>query len=60
MPESELHVIDSIKSQDGRPEDASYTMRTEEQDIKRRLNTLFGDLGKDVEAAEQEEETVAA
>ena len=58
MPESEIHVIDAISKMDARPEDSAYSFRQQEQDVKKRLNVLFG-KEEEIEgaAAREEEET---
>ncbi len=65
MPESEIHVLSAIQNMEARPEDAAYGLRTQEAEIKNRINTLFshkdeeeriaGDEGK---PADEEYETV--
>lgn len=58
MPESEIHVISAIEKMDARPEETAYGFRTQESDVKTRINTLFSEdserrLG---EGHEEEEE----
>lgn len=42
MPESEIHVIDTIQKMDARLDESAFGARAQEEDIKRRINTLFG------------------
>lgn len=42
MPESEIHVLSTIEKMQARPEETSYNFRAQEEDVKRRINTLFG------------------
>ena len=42
MPESEIHVLSTIEKMQARPEESSYNFRAQEEDVKRRINTLFG------------------
>jgi hypothetical protein len=41
MAESEIQVLSHVEKMDARPEDAAYGIRSQEQDIKKRINTLF-------------------
>ena len=50
MPESELHVLHTIEKLQSRAEESSFAFRQEDDDIKRRINTLFGS-SKDEQAA---------
>ena len=43
MPESEIHIISALEKLDARPEDSAYSIRTQDNDIKRRINTLFNE-----------------
>ena len=59
MPESEIHVLSAVEKMDARPEDAAYGVRTQEQDIKKRINTLFSKLEeeeKEERVGEREED----
>lgn len=49
MPESEIHILDTIRKSDLRPEDASFASRNEEYDVKKRIDTLFGKVREDEE-----------
>lgn len=42
MPETELHILDTLRKVQARPEEASYTFQLEEREMEGRLNTLFG------------------
>lgn len=42
MPEGELHMLHTIEKIQARAEESSYSLRQEEDDIKKRINTLFG------------------
>lgn len=53
MPESEIHVLSAVEKMDARPEDAAYGVRTQEQDIKNRINTLFSKMEEEEGAEEQ-------
>jgi hypothetical protein len=53
MPESEIHIISTIEKMDARPEDTSYGFRVQEEDIKRRINTLFGTGDKPKEPTDE-------
>lgn len=55
MPESEIHVLSTIESLDARPEDSSLGFKTQEEDIKRRINTLFGTEEKKEKVEETED-----
>lgn len=41
MPETEVHIIDTVSKLDARPEDTSYAFRQENEDQKNRINILF-------------------
>ena len=41
MPEGEVHMIDQLHEMEGRPEEQSYTARSEADDIQKRLKMLF-------------------
>lgn len=43
MPEAEIHILSTIEKLDARPTDSAYGMRTQEQDVKNRIKTLFSD-----------------
>jgi hypothetical protein len=63
MPETEIHMLSAIQNMEARPEDAGYGFRTQESELKNRINTLFshkdeGVAGSDVHGAEDEYETV--
>jgi hypothetical protein len=64
MPETEIHMLSAIQNMEARPEDAGYGFRTQESELKNRINTLFahkeeGDsAAADVHGAEDDYETV--
>lgn len=60
MPESEIHVIDAVTKMDARPEDSAYSFKTQEQDVKKRINVLFGKEEKQVAEQAEEEATYQA
>jgi hypothetical protein len=41
MPESEIHILSSLEKLNASPEEAAFGHKTQEQDIKNRINTLF-------------------
>jgi len=54
MPESEINILDAVSSLDARPEDTSYNFKTEEKEVNKRINTLFGKEGfEDLEKAKE-------
>jgi len=56
MPESEIHILSAIQNMEARPEDAAYGLRTQEAEIKKRINTLFSNKEEQEEAVEEEED----
>lgn len=66
MPETEIHMLSAIQNMEARPEDAGYGFRTQENELKNRINTLFAHkeegrdtaAGNDIHGAEDEYETV--
>ena len=66
MPETEIHMLSAIQNMEARPEDAGYGFRTQENELKNRINTLFAHkeegrdtaAGNDIQGAEDEYETV--
>lgn len=56
MPESEIHVISAVEKMDARPEDTAYGFRNQENDIKNRINTLFGTSDKQ-QSLDQDEDS---
>lgn len=60
MPESEVHVMAAIEKIDARPEDMSYDFRTQDQETKSRISTLFAkdDTQAAVQRKEEDYETV--
>ena len=56
MPESEVHMIDSLSKMEGRVDDLSYVQQMERNDVDKRLRMLFkpgeNQSGKDFDAAE--------
>ena len=56
MPESEIHVLSTIEKMDARPDESSYGFQTQEADIKRRINTLFGSKDEEEKKAETKED----
>ena len=61
MPETEIHMLSAIQNMEARPEDAGYGFRTQENELKNRINTLFShkeDGADKHEAAEEDYETV--
>lgn len=42
MPDSEVNIIDAVNRSEARPEDESFAAKTEERDIKNRMDILFG------------------
>lgn len=56
MPESEVHMIDSLSKMEGRVDDLSYVQQMERNDVDKRLRMLFkpgeDQSGKDFDAAE--------
>ena len=57
MPESEIHVLSAIERMDARPEDTAYGFKTQESDVKRRINTLFA---KEIAESRDEDEESAS
>ena len=53
MPESEVQMMAAIQNMEARPEDAAYGFRSQEAEIKSRINTLFSHK-EDNEAADQD------
>jgi len=51
MPEAEANIILAMDTKELKTQEISFANRQEEQDVARRLNTLFG-AGKD--AADQD------
>ena len=56
MPESEVHMIDSLSKMEGRVDDLSYVQQMERNDVDKRLRMLFkpgeDQSSKDFDAAE--------
>jgi len=42
MPDSEVNIIDAVNKSEARPEDESFAAKTEEKDIRNRMDILFG------------------
>jgi hypothetical protein len=59
MPESEIHVLSAIQNMEARPEDAAYGLRTQEAEIKNRINTLFSHKEEDERIGGADEEKPA-
>jgi hypothetical protein len=53
MPEADIHILSAIQTLDARPEDTAHGFRTQEGDVKNRLNTLFQSEGA-AEAGEKQ------
>ena len=41
MPESEIHILSSLEKLNASPEEAAFGHKTQDQDIRNRINTLF-------------------
>jgi hypothetical protein len=42
MADSEVNIIDAVNKSEARPEDESFATKTEERDIRNRMDILFG------------------
>jgi len=47
MPETEIHILSAVQKLEARPEDAAYGFRSQEAELKNRINTLFSKKEED-------------
>ena len=47
MPETEIHILSAVQKLEARPEDAAYNFRSQEAELKNRINTLFSKKEED-------------
>lgn len=50
MPEAEINILDAVNKVDARPEEASFSLKAQERDVRNRMDILFG---KDQEGKKQ-------
>ena len=55
MPESDIHILSAIERLDARPEDTAYGFRTQSNDVKSRINSLFSDKSEEAKSLDEDD-----